>query len=359
MQLLQIEIWGITMKNFRLSTCWLLFAMAGLGFAQKSSQPITNADVVKMVKSGLPESVIVTAIQSRPGKFDISPNALIAMKKSGVTSAEMDAMVARSSGAKPHSASPAVAASSSATDRPAAKFHLPTVALLQDGSSQPLTLEKTQLAETKTKPTSMKSLAGDSVLTQGIQAGIGTATATTAMHINSSIGSSGVQQAGTIFSGMMAHRKPTVTYVWGVPNPASANALQTASPTFSVDFSRTPGINLDDYEPAIVKLTPAQNTCRIIGATQGKEDATSSPAADWQIYSHFLEERVPATPKKLAPGKFEIAPKSDLAFGEYAVVLRPLSKSKNYSGADVARGQGDGLMFDSVWSFQISPDSAQ
>ena len=39
--------------------------------------------------------------------------------------------------------------------------------------------------------------------------------------------------------------------------------------------------------------------------------------------------------------------------GEYAVVLRPISKSKKFSGGDVARAQGDGMVFDSVWSFQI------
>jgi hypothetical protein len=43
--------------------------------------------------------------------------------------------------------------------------------------------------------------------------------------------------------------------------------------------------------------------------------------------------------------------------GEYAVVLRPVSKSKRFSGGDVARGQGDGLMFDSAWSFEVSTDA--
>jgi len=49
---------------------------------------------------------------------------------------------------------------------------------------------------------------------------------------------------------------------------------------------------------------------------------------------------------------------SELAAGEYGVVLRPVSKSKNFSGGDVLRAQGDGLMFDAVWTFQI-PEDAQ
>src|SRR5205823_6267808 len=157
--------------------------------------------------------------------------------------------------------------------------------------TQELKQEKTQLAETKTKPSSMKSLAADSAVTQGIQAGVSTATYSAASQMSSGIGGSAMQQAGGIFSGVMSHRTPTVTYVWGVPSPNSSNVLQNAKPSFAVDFSRTIAVNADEYEPAIVKLTPAQNTSRIVGATQGKEDERSTPAADWQMYSHFLEER--------------------------------------------------------------------
>jgi len=172
------------------------------------------------------------------------------------------------------------------------------------------------------------------------------------------VGGSAVGGAGSIVSGIMSHRTPTVTYVWGVPSPNSSNVLQSSNPTFSVDYSRAQGITPDDYEPAIVKLTPAQNTCRIVGATQGKEDARSSPAADWQIYSKFLEERVAVKSEKLDAGKYKISPATELLSGEYTVVLRPISRSKKFSGGDVVRAQGDGLMFDAVWTFKIA-DSAE
>jgi len=240
---------------------------------------------------------------------------------------------------------------------PASKAHMPKLYFVQNDAPRELPLEKTQLATTKNKPSSMKSLAADSVVTQGMQAGINTATWDAATHMNSGVGGSAVQQAGSIFSGAISHRTPTITYVWGVPNPASTNALQTVSPSFLVDISRVIGVNADDYAPTIVKLTPAQNTCRIVGATQGKADARSSPAADWQIYSHFLEERVPTKAEKLEPGKFKMSPTSELQPGEYAVVLRPVVKDKKFSGGDVGRAQGDGLMFDAAWTFQISEDA--
>ena len=240
---------------------------------------------------------------------------------------------------------------------PASKSHMPKLYLMQDGAAHELPLEKTQLATTKTKPSSMKSLAADAAVTQAMQAGINTVSWDAASHMSSATGGSAVQQAGGIFSGVISHRTPTVTYVWGVPGPASTNVLQTVSPSFSLDFSRVIGVNADDYAPAIVKLTPAQNTCRIAGATQGKADVRSSPAADWQIYSHFLEERVAAQAEKLGPGKYKVAPASELQPGEYAVVLRPLTKDKKFSGGDVARAQGDGLMFDAIWTFQISDEA--
>ena len=322
--------------------------------SQQTQKPLTNLDVIKMVKGGLPESVVVSTIQSRPAKFDTSPDSLIALHKAGVTPGEMDAIMAASGKGPSSSSGNAAAPSATASADPATKSHRPTVMLVLNGASQPIPLEKTQLAQTKTKPTSMKSLAG----AQGLQAGIGTGTMGAAGHTNSAMGGTAIQEGGSVLSGIMGNRKPTVTYVWGVTNPASSTVLQTDLPKFQVDFSRTMRVNPDDYEPAIVKLTPAQNTCRIVGATQGKEDLASSPAADWEVYSHFLEERVAVQPKKLGPGKYEISPSAELEPGEYAVVLRPVSKTKKFSGGDVMRAQGDGLLFDAVWSFQVA-DSAE
>jgi hypothetical protein len=355
------------------------------------------------VKGSVPESVVISTIQTNPSKFDISPNSIIALHKAGVTQGELDAIIAAASGGVPSAPSPAPAArnpaltpnatppanggapsapspapavgnpapipnatppvnaatpSSSSAAPPASKSRMPNVTVIQDGASQQIALEKTQLAQTKTKPTSMTSLAADSALTQQVlQAGISTATMSAATHINSGIGGSTMQEAGGIFSGMLSQRKPTVTYVWAIPSPASNMVLQTTSPTLAVNYSNTPGVNPDDFEPAIVKLTPSQNAIRIVGATQGKADAQSSPAADWQIYSNFLEERVPLNSQKTKPGMYQISAKSGLFPGEYAVVLRPVSKSMKFSGGDVARAQGDGLMFDAVWSFRVSDDA--
>lgn len=253
----------------------------------------------------------------------------------------------------------AVCSSANTQAQQAAKprWQMPTVMLVQDAGAQEIPREKTQLAETKTKPTSMASLAGDSAVAQGIQAGVNDATWSVASHMNNAVGGTAVQQGGSILGGMLGSRKPTVTYVWGVPGPASANVLQTTTPKFAVNFASAPGVNPSQFAPEIVRLTPAQNTCRLIGATQGKEDARSHDAADWQIYSKFLEDRVATSVQKKAEGQYEISPQAPLYPGEYAVVLRPLSKNERFSGGDVARGQGAGMMFDTVWTFQVGENA--
>jgi len=357
------------MRVVSLLVCSLLMVCAMPAQQHKSTTKkpaaMTNLDVVKMVKAGVPENVIVMTIQTGKSKFDISPDGLIALQKAGVTQTEMGAMMAAASGAAPAPAlAPEAAAPGSApAPQPVppipapAQSNMPTVSVLLNGMPQEIPMEKTQLAQTKTKPTSMTSLAGDSVVTQAMQAGIGTATMSATSHMTSMAGSSTIQQAGSIFSGMMARRKATVTYVWGVPSPASTNILPIVSPSFTVNFANTPGVNPEDFEPAIVKLTPAQSSCRIVGATMGKDDMSASAAADWQVYSKFLEERVAVHSQKSGNGQYQLSPSSALLPGEYAVVLRPISKEKKFSGGDVARAQGDGLMFDSVWSFEVSNDA--
>ena len=55
-------------------------------------QTLTNADVLKMLKGGVPESVIVSSIQSAAHKFDFSPASCQELKAAHVTRQVLDAM---------------------------------------------------------------------------------------------------------------------------------------------------------------------------------------------------------------------------------------------------------------------------
>jgi hypothetical protein len=53
--------------------------------AQIAAQAVTNYDLVEMTRAGLSEDLIISTIQSRGGRFDLSPGGLIALKQSGVS----------------------------------------------------------------------------------------------------------------------------------------------------------------------------------------------------------------------------------------------------------------------------------
>ncbi|MGA8087426.1 MAG: hypothetical protein WCA10_08980 [Terracidiphilus sp.] len=332
------------------TVCLALLGSA-IALAQQAQKPLTNEDVIKMVHNSLPESVIIASIRSSGGRLDTSPDALIALHNAGVTAAEMDAIMAATGGSTQSHASETAGAGATAQE---ANKSSPLVVAYADGKSwRELPLEKTSLAQTKTKPTSLGALSSDAVLAQSMQVGIYTTSADIAMHTGSYVGSSAVMGAGGVFSSVMAQRKPEVTYVWGVSQSSSKNVVPNAMPTFSVTFDSARRVNPEDFEPVILKLTPAQNSCRIVGATRGKAEADGTPAGDWQMYSHFMEDRVSLKSQKLGTGKYQITPEAQLEPGEYAVALRPVSKDKKFSGGDIARAQGEGLLFDAIWTFRI------
>jgi len=64
--------------------------------ASKTKKNLTNADVIALVKAGLSDAVVIDKIRLYSGEhLDTSPEALIRLKKSGVSSAVIDAIVKR------------------------------------------------------------------------------------------------------------------------------------------------------------------------------------------------------------------------------------------------------------------------
>jgi hypothetical protein len=68
----------------------ILALAAGDGVAQ---EVLTNDGVVKMVKAGLPESVIIQKIRTSERKFDTSTDALVRLKSAGVPDKVIEAMM--------------------------------------------------------------------------------------------------------------------------------------------------------------------------------------------------------------------------------------------------------------------------
>lgn len=72
--------------------------------------PMTNEDVIKMVKGGLGEATVIQAIDGAEPGFDTSPDGLVKLKQGGVSDAVIQRIMAKKSGA-PAAAAKAPAAS--------------------------------------------------------------------------------------------------------------------------------------------------------------------------------------------------------------------------------------------------------
>lgn len=77
-----------------------LVALACLASVQAQAQqnaeaPLTNASIIKLVRAGFKEKTVIALIRTRPARFDLSPDKLIELKRSGVSENVILNMVAR------------------------------------------------------------------------------------------------------------------------------------------------------------------------------------------------------------------------------------------------------------------------
>src|ERR1051325_4938768 len=68
---------------------------AGAQAGGQAVEPLTNASVVKLVRAGFREKTVIAIIGARPVNFDLTPERLIELKKSGVSERVILAMIAR------------------------------------------------------------------------------------------------------------------------------------------------------------------------------------------------------------------------------------------------------------------------
>src|SRR5262249_60566295 len=63
------------------------------GSAAFAQETLTNQSIMEMLKAGLSERVVIAKIRTSPTSFDTSTDALIALKKSGVSEKVIEAMM--------------------------------------------------------------------------------------------------------------------------------------------------------------------------------------------------------------------------------------------------------------------------
>jgi hypothetical protein len=110
-------------------TFLLAFSLAlPLPFSAQTTKDnaLSNADVARMVKAGVPESIIVREIQMSRTEFGTSPAALIELKKQGASERVLGAVLDSRSGTSGPGQEALPASHLSAQSGAAAPHHLPS-----------------------------------------------------------------------------------------------------------------------------------------------------------------------------------------------------------------------------------------
>jgi hypothetical protein len=303
----------------------------------ESSEPtvIANEDVVDMTKAGFAESTILAAITANDSHFDVSPHALMALKTEGVSQPVIEAMlnveaankkaaaIAQKAATETTNSPPpaeivrlskmieqlaakqdAAAAAQKAPEPPKNADPTPHAWVLKDDNKMPLPPTIAQVAFTDDK-------SAERLKTLGSLAG------TALVFVNPAVGGIATTLGGLFHPGSQEH-----TAIWALTGTAAPRDIG-ASPTFEVEFGHIPGVDPDQYQPAIVRLVPTKDNYRLIAAAKTTAAKSGAPP-DGPI----VEEPVVTQLKQLGRGHYRAAA-AMLPTGEYALVLRPIDKDKS------------------------------
>ena len=300
----------------------------------ESSEPsvIANEDVVDMTKAGFAEGTILAAIAANDSHFDVSPHALLALKDEGVSQPVIEAMltteaankkaaaIAQKAAAETANSPPpaeivrlskmieqlaakqdAAAAAQKAPEPPKNADPTPHAWVLKDDNRMPLPPTIAQVAFTDDK-------SAERLKTLGSLAG------TALVFVNPAVGGIATTLGGLFHPGTQEH-----TAIWALTGTAAPRDLGV-SPTFEVEFGHIPGVDPDEYQPAIVRLVPTKDNYRLIAAAKTTVAKSGAPP-DGPI----VEEPVVTQLKQLGRGHYR-ATAMMLPTGEYALVLRPIDR---------------------------------
>lgn len=320
-----------------------LFLAGALSAQQQAKGPLTNDDIIQMVSNGLPENVVIGSISANDVNFDVSANGLLALKKANVSDKVVEAMLsaqakqrdtAHAGSSQPLSTAYANPSHIGAMgvpimNSPGAQVpvQLPRVSLIVSDQRLPLQPSFTQIAHSKGKG---GSAAG------GIFKGMGKG-----MLMAGGAAGAPVPKLG----GSAAPRMPGVTYIWALPGRSAGFVLPTHSVNFEIEFGEIPGIDPDVYEPVIVRLIQTNDNWRLVETSKDKFDKHGNDTR-----SSKTEDKTPLKITAVGRGHIQVASATELAPGEYGLVLHPKKDQKEFAGVPSANIEA---LFYSVWDFSV------
>jgi hypothetical protein len=302
--------------------------------AGERTQPsaLGNDDILEMTQAGFAEGTILATIAANDASFDVSARALVALKAAGVPESVIEAMATReaadrkaASAVKKTGGDPAAAASPAELGRLSAMItqlaaKQDAAAAAQRPTEPPKTADPAPHAwvvnaadRTPLPPTIAQVASTDDHSAQRLKT-LQSLAGTALVFVNPAVGG-----IATTIGGLFHPGNQIRTAIWALSGPAAPRDLG-AAPQFEVEFGHIPGVDPDEYQPAIVRLVPTKDNYRLIAAAKTMGAKTGS-APDGPI----VEEPVITQLTQLGRGHYR-ASASMLPVGEYALVLRPVDK---------------------------------
>jgi hypothetical protein len=361
---------------------------------EASREAMINTDVIAMVNAEFSPATIRAAIEANDSAFDISPQALLTLKNAGVPETVMEMMLAAAvkqkeqasaerSAAEPaqleeaidDSAPPDPPIAAQATDteqavavgRPAADtvaaLAAPVVLVADEATAM---IEATRLEQPQ-----------DQGQGQGPHAWVSSGAARTKLRSSiaqvaftdakrfrpstletlHSIGSKALAFASPALGvaselgGLFRLGDPTLTAVWALPGTQSSVAVEPRA-TFEVEFGGIPGLDPEEYQPAVVEVVTTSDNFRLVGAVRSKQSSLEAgiPTGD------IIEERIPVKKTRVGRGRYHLTLEDSVAPGEYAIVLRPIEpqqKKRSEARLGDLMGEKASEILYTTWDFSL------
>lgn len=263
---------------------------------ERSTPPLTNEDVLKMVRAHLGNGVIIAKIRSSPCKFDDGTDALIQLKQAGVSDSVLQAMTQHCSA--PISGGQVLAAAPSSDPNDPSAPHDPGIYVLREsaGGKEMFPLEPTTFGQAKASKGLLSAVTGGVVQAQ--------------MKVVVMGGRANIR---------LTESQPQFYFYF-----AERSAGPTLAAPWLAYFAGASSAN----QFVLVRIEAKKDKRELVVAEEGAFFRSSAGTREKDVVQCGFE--------RVAPGVYKVVPKESLELGEYAFM---------YAGSNTTYGAG-GQLFD-------------
>jgi hypothetical protein len=343
-------------------------AVEPAAFPEPAGAGIGNADVQAMVEAAFSDSTIISVIGANDVQFDLSPRALVALKGAGVSEQVIEAMIA-AEGEKNGAVDPEPPRAELAETQASLEYARLTEMIEQLAAKQ----EEAEKARRTPEPPASRADPSPRVwlINQTERVAVAPTIAQVAFAGGGSRRGERMKNLQGLAGQALAFANPAVsgiattlgslfrpdeerTAVWALAATQSSRVLDV-QPAFEIDFAHIPGVDPDRYQPEIVQLVATKDNYRLVAAAE--TDGANTGALP---RGPIIEESVTTESTRLGRGQYRVAPKTSLAPGEYALVLRPIPVTRRSRRRDSEASLGELLggstsqILYLTWEFSIA-----